>query len=90
MRQQQELLDEAVVQLERAIAILAVTRENYFGNAEPNAYHLVAGYSNCMNMFDLTYEILVNQRNILDNLSNQITIEANQSRANGVRAFTLD
>jgi len=77
MKQQQELLDEAVVQLERAIAILAVTRENYFGNTEPNAYHLVAGYSNYMNMFDLIYEILVDQRNILDNLSNQTTAEVN-------------
>ena len=69
MKEQQEILDEILVQMDRAIAIFNVTRENYFGNEEPNSYHLVAGYSNYMNMFDLIQEILVEQRNVLDNLS---------------------
>ena len=74
MREQQKILDEIVVQMERAIAVLNVTRENYFGNTEPNTVHLIAGYDNCINVFDLVQEILVEQRKALDNLSDEICI----------------
>jgi len=71
MRSQVQEVNEVAIQLDKIISVCCVLKESYLENPNSDFDCLKRKYMDCVNTVDLICDMLILQRNVLDDIDNE-------------------